>query len=401
MAALDFLFNGTPPASITSESTSVQGMPDWYQDYTKGLVAKANAVAAEPYTPYGGSRIAGLNEKDRQAGSMVQSNVGSYQPYLNQANNAYTSALGMRGADAANPYLERSSNISGLSTGQPLINQGAQGSGLAAANPYLGQASSTWPSSMDQYMSPYTGAVVDEIARKGTQNLMENILPGVNDTFTGGGMFGGSRHAGFTNRAIRDTATGIAGEQAKALEAGYGTSANIFGQDQARLAGLGSTAGGLAGQDYSRMVGAGQALGGLAGQDASNLTNIGNIKGTLTAGDARNAIDVGNQMTNLGQVRSGLGAADAAAISGLGEQERGLTQNMLNSQYQDFLNQRAYPQEQLNWLSGILRGQQAGIPRSATISETGAAPVGTVYGPSLASTLLGVGSKLGGLQGYF
>ena len=399
MAALDFLFSGTPPASVTSETSSVQGMPDWYQDYTKGLIAKANSIAAEPYTPYGGSRIAGLNDKDRQAGQMVQNNIGSYQPYLDKASSAYTSALGMKGAEAANPYLERSAGTSGFGAGQGLINQGAQGSGLAAAQPFIGQASGTWPSAMNEYMSPYTDSVVNEIARKGTQNLMENILPGVNDTFTGGGMFGSSRHADFTNRAIRDAATGIAGEQAKALEAGYGTSANIFGQDQSRLAGLGQTAGGLASGDYSRQVGAGQALGGLAAGDASNLANIGNIKGTLTAGDARNAIDVGNQMANLGASRSALGAADAAAISGLGEQQRGLTQSMLDSQYQDFLNQRAYPQEQVNWLSGILRGQQ--MPKSMTETTTGAAPAGTAYGPSLASTLTGVGAGLGHLQGYF
>lgn len=361
MGTLDFLFQGQPPPSVTNQTTSIQGMPDWYQDYTKALIGRANTIAAEPYTPYGGSRIAGLNDKDRQAGQMVQGNVGSWQPYLNAANNLYGQAAGMSAVGAASP----------------LINQSAQGSSIGAAQPFIGGASKTWPSSMNEYMSPYTGAVVDEIARKGTQNLMENILPGVNDTFTGGGMFGGKRHADFTNRAIRDAATGIAGEQAKALEAGYGTSANIFGQDQSRLAGLAGTVGGLASTDFGRQLQAGTTL------------------GTLTSQDQRGLTDIGQQQANLGQMRSELGAKDAASIAALGETERGLTQKMLDSQYQDFQNQKNYPWQQVGNLSSVIRGQQ--IPTSTTQQYTGA---GNYYSPSLASTLLGAGVGLGSLGGY-
>lgn len=361
MGTLDFLFQGSPPPSVTNQTTSIQGMPDWYQDYTKGLIARANQIAAEPYQPYQGSRIAGLNDRDRQAGQMVQGNIGSWQPYLNTANNLYGQAAGMSSVEA----------------GSPLINQAAQGSSLNTAQPYIGAAGQTWPSAMNQYMSPYTNSVVDEIARKGTQNLMENILPGVNDTFTGGGMFGGSRHADFTNRAIRDASEGIAGQQAQALERGYGTSANIFGQDQSRLAGLAGTVGGLSGQDLARQLQAGQTLGSLTNQQQQMLSNLG------------------QNQANLGQLRSSLGAADAASIAALGETERGLTQNMLNSQYQDFQNQRDYPWQQMANLSSIVRGQQ--IPTSTTQQYTGA---GNYYSPSLASTLLGAGVGLGSLGGY-
>lgn len=74
------------------------------------------------------------------------------------------------------------------------------------------------------YMDPYTSAVTDNIARLGNENLMENVLPGVNDTFTGAGQFGGDRNADFEQRAIRNNQREISGAQANALETGFNTS---------------------------------------------------------------------------------------------------------------------------------------------------------------------------------
>jgi hypothetical protein len=60
MAILDFLFEGKPPASVTTYGQTVENLPAWYSDYTQGLIARANAVAAEPFQTYGYPRIAGL-----------------------------------------------------------------------------------------------------------------------------------------------------------------------------------------------------------------------------------------------------------------------------------------------------------------------------------------------------
>ncbi len=88
------------------------------------------------------------------------------------------------------------------------------------------------------YMDPYTSAVTDNIARLGNENLMENVLPGVNDTFTGAGQFGGNRNAEFEERAIRNNQREISGAQANALEAGFNTSLNAYnaGENRAQAA---------------------------------------------------------------------------------------------------------------------------------------------------------------------
>ena len=78
----DFLFEGQPPQSVTTYGQTVENVPKWMSDYTQGLIARANAAAAEPYIPYGGPRIAGFSPEQEAAFGMVEENVGAYQPFL-------------------------------------------------------------------------------------------------------------------------------------------------------------------------------------------------------------------------------------------------------------------------------------------------------------------------------
>ena len=45
----DYLFGVNAPPSVTTYGTSTTTTPAWYNDYTQGLIGKANAIAAEPY----------------------------------------------------------------------------------------------------------------------------------------------------------------------------------------------------------------------------------------------------------------------------------------------------------------------------------------------------------------
>lgn len=81
----------------------------------------------------------------------------------------------------------------------------------------LGQFGTFNAANQQQFMNPYTQNVVNEQARLSNQNLTENVLPGVNSTFTGAGQFGSSRNADFANRAIRDQQYTLAGQQGQTL----------------------------------------------------------------------------------------------------------------------------------------------------------------------------------------
>lgn len=75
---------------------------------------------------------------------------------------------------------------------------------------------------IDSYLDPFMANAVSGIENASNTNLMTNILPGVNNTFTGAGQFGSNRNADFESQAIYQNQQ--AADQAIALaeETGYG-----------------------------------------------------------------------------------------------------------------------------------------------------------------------------------
>ena len=144
--------------------------------------------------------------------------------------------------------------------------------------------------------------------------------------------------------------------QAAALQAmGMGESSRQFGYGQGMTAaGLNAQYGQAANQlnEQANQYGAGLGLQGLqtAGGMANTLGNIGN-----------------------------LGYQQQMGIYGLqnqfGGQQQQQQQNILNQQYQDFMNQRYYPQSQLSWFSGLASGSPlstntaAYTPAPSTVSQ--------------------------------
>jgi len=107
MSVTDFLFNGAPPASVTTYGVAAKDTPAWYSDYTQGLVAKANAIAASPYQSYQGPRVAGTSPTQKTAYDMAKTAASSYQPYM-QGAQMYSDAAGSTtGLAAANPYFSQ------------------------------------------------------------------------------------------------------------------------------------------------------------------------------------------------------------------------------------------------------------------------------------------------------
>ena len=267
MADTSYLFGGSTPGSLSSTLSDTNNqLPAWLQEYTRGLAGQATEVAGGQYTPYAApsnantygedtGRLAGLSPLQQQAISGVQANQGSWQPYTNYA-------------------------------------------------------SQTLPQGINSYMNPYTNSVVDRIAQLGQRNLNENLLPGVNSTFTGAGQFGSTRNAEFTNRALRDANESILGQQYQALNQGYQQAATNFLNDTSR---------------YS----------------------------------------------TLGQTVSNLGYGDTSMLGTAGQQQQAQTQANLNTGYDDWSNQNDWQKKQLDWLSQIIRGLPA---QTSTYTSSTATP---------------------------
>lgn len=303
MSVVDFLFEGKAPTPVTLTGSQTTQLPEWYTQYTTDMLGRSQAVANLPYAQYGGPRIAAFTPTEKTGFEAATTAAGAYKPLLGGAETTLGRAAGV--------------------------------SPLGAAQPFLAAAGTTFPGAVGQYMSPYTQNVVNQIAEQGVRQLQEKYLPAVGEEFIKAGQFstgpGSSRMGEFGARALRDVQEAVLSEQAKALEAGYKTAADIYGTDVGRMATLAGTAGQLG-------IGESQALRDLA-------TRYGETAETAQR----------------------LGLTGAGAVAEVGAKERAMQQANLDLAYQDFLRQQGYPAEQVKFLSNVLSGVQ--LPKTEITTQ--------------------------------
>ena len=158
-------------------------------------------------------------------------------------------------------------------------------------------------------------------------------------------------------------------------------------------AGLGQNMGALTQAQQQNLLSAGQALSGAeatgisqAQAGASQYGQLASTAGQLGGADANRQMSALNQMANMAQQRQGMGIADVAALEGAGQAQQGQQQAQLNAAYNQFKQQQAYPQQQLDWLSTQVRGMAPVTP--STTTQAGST-TGASYSASPLSQLAG------------
>jgi hypothetical protein len=136
------------------------------------------------------------------------------------------------------------------------------------------------------------------------------------------------------------------------------------------------------GQNLANIYGTGMQN---AFQQAQQAQQFGSTLG-LQGNQA--AIQSAQAMGQLGQTQFGQQKDIINAQANAGAQQQGLQQQVLQQRYQDFLNQKAYPQQQLSFMSDILRG----VPLGQSTQAQYTAP------PSTAQTALALGLGAAGLK---
>lgn len=309
MGALDYLFQGRADPAVQMSSAGGTNVPDWYNQYTQGIAARATSLADRAASqPVPQQSVAGFTPDQQQAFAQIRANQGNYVPSMAQAQ--------------------------GLTGAAP----GAATRAAGAANTAVAGPAGSWvdPGVAEKYMSPYTSAVVNEIARLGNQNFSENVMPMINSSMIGSGQFGSTRNADVLGRAGRDVQQNISGQQASALESGYGTAAGIFGTDANR----------------AQQQQAAQASTALAG-------------GQL---EANTGLQAGQQMGALGAALQQMGLTDAQALQASGQQQQQLQQLGLDTAYNNLVGANNYDWTTLNNMSSLVRGQQLPTTQTATTS---------------------------------
>lgn len=276
------LFQGTPQTATSYTKTSSE-TPKWMQDAIYNQIQWATNTANTPYQAYKNELVADLTPEQKQAYQNVKQNQGAFMPQLQQAQTGTQNLAGASSVD-----------------------------------------------NIQKYMNPYQQGVLDVIAKQGSRNLTENLLPGVSDTFIRAGQFGSGRMGEFGSRALRDTQESILNQQAQAAQQGYT-----------------------------------QALG-------ASSADLGRQQSALS------------QMAQMAQQGQAMNAADVAALETAGQAQQTQQQRELESQYQQFQLAQQYPKSQLDWLNAQVRGMAPSVP--VTQTSTGQT-TGATYSPSPLSQL--------------
>lgn len=378
MALLDFLTQGQPVQAVPTSSTSETVLPDWYTNYAMQILSNQDAIANTPYTAYAGPRVADLTAEQQAGNDLAKQASTSYQPLLTQATGALRGLAGRSGYDVAKPSLTDAATYYGTS---------ATPTGITMANPYLAAAGKTSVDNIGQYMNPYTNSVVDRIGVMAGRNLQENLLPQINDRFTGAGTFGGSRQAEAIGKTLRDLQESTLAQQTSALQQGYTQATGLQQGDLARQAELARTAGSLGQTQQQILQSAGHGIGAL-GATAGGLYNT----------DTINQGNLSGKYADLAQQTQTMGLTGAGALQQIGAQQQALNQKNLDAAYQDFQAQQKYAQDQVTAQIAALQGVKGAVP-TGTMTQKDEVP--SAFSPSVLDQLVSTATGIPGILDAF
>jgi len=385
----DFLFQGKPPPNVNKYSTTSTAVPVWLENYVQGTLSKANKIAAQPYQDYNGQRIAAPTADMTAGWQMARDTANSYQPYFQSAQASLANSGAGGAAGAASPFIQQAAGMSATGAASGALGAASGINAMGTANPYLSASGQSSAGLVNGYLSPYQSAVVDNIGRQGQQTLQSNLHT-LGDDFIKAGSLGGTRHMDVAGRAAENTTRAVTDAQAQYMDRGYQTALGAAQNDLARYGQLGQTAGQLALGQQQNLTNIGQTQGQLTLGEQQNMGSLGQMAGNFSSIDSRNMMDQATQYGALGTAAQRAGLTGAAALEGIGNAQRGIDQSHLDLQYQDFVNQRDYAKNNVDWM----RGLTTGMPNmGGTVYESSNAPLpGATYGPS------GLGQIVGGLS---
>ena len=250
-----------------------------------------------------------------------------YRMIMNQGYDPYT------GAVIAPQTAEQEEAQAGLAA----LGRGAQGTALQqeALDLQRQQAQKFTPEVAQEYMSPYQRAVTDIEKRQAVEDFQRNVMPQFEAQAVGaGGMSGLGTRAGVQAGILGENLQRRLGDiEAKGLQSAFLNAQQQFQNQKQR--------------------------------EAAQAQNI----------------------ANLGPAMFSQGLAQQGALQSVGEQRQRLGQQALDEQYFKFLEQKAFPEEQLAKYAGFVYGNPLLSQRD--VSTTASAP--GAQAPSTGQQLLGTG----------
>lgn len=310
-------------ADPTQQVITQTSIPDYAKPYVETMLGQAGSLldpAYNPYVPYTGARYAQFSPLQLQS----MQGAGQLQ---------------------AAPQMQTASNIAAYAA--------QQGLGYGNYNPMQMQRESfATPGAAQQYMSPYMQNVVD-VQQREARRQADIARQQQQAQAVAAGAFGGSRRNIQQAEANRALQTQLGGIQAQGLQNAYQQAQQQFNQEQAQRAQA------MQLMEQSRQYGAGLGLQGLQA-----------------------AMSGAGQLGQLGQGQFGQNLQALQLQNQMGQQQQQQAQNILNAQYQDWLNNQNWQYKNLGFFSDILRGLPMG-QSAQTMYQAPPTPVQTITGLGL------------------
>ena len=347
-------------ADPTQTNISQTSIPDYAKPYVENLLGVAQATAfntdangnitgAKPYQSYPGEHTADFTGMQNQAFAGAQGLTPASQ--LGTATN-----------------MAQQAGLGALNTQYNPSNYG---------NQYSYNPQQFTGNQVSQYMNPY----LQDALQPALQEMQRQYdITGTQQqgAATKAGAFGGSREAIMAAENQRNKNMGMN----QAIGQGYNTAFNNAQQQFNTQNQLGMQ-NAQAGAQY--------------GQAANQLNEQSNQYGAgLGLQSLQTGLQAAGALGNLGATQFGQQTQALGIQNQMGGQQQQQQQNVLNQQYQDFLNQKQYPYQQVGFMSDMLRGLPLSQSTTAMYSN-----------PSMLSQVAGVGltgaamanSKLFGAKG--
>lgn len=390
-----------------NETRQVSSIPPYLEAFFRDRITpRLEGMMDRPPPIYPGQRRAGFSPEEEQAFQYAGANAENpeWRPYFGRA-----TEMTEAGSQAYDP-----STYDAATYDASLMGPGGNydPSTLGEHGDFMvGETERLSPEAVDRYMNPYQDRVidsaVDRINRQGDRQALRDrgrATRAGNLYSAGHGIIDAERDANI-NREVADT-TG------RLLDQGYGRATDQFNRDvdrslTARTGDVGRrlSARGTDMAAQNRAVeflmsqGLTREQANQAALNQSRATNMGAINQSRSANTtARNrasefnrtqALAGAREMAGQGTQRQTLRNQDLSTLRGVGQERRGMGQGNLDQAYQDFLEQRDWPLQNLSQISQVAGGQP--YTRTQTTNQT--------TGNSLFNTLAGGALTVGSLFG--
>jgi len=354
------------PLPDYSEVVTDTQLPGWVSEGGKRLFEEASSLARSPYPAYEDARIASytdpvtgetskLSPDELAAQQLLRDSASGYQSYIDSASEmAKGLGQGFEGMSTSeligNPYSGASrQDLLGDYTGatrEQLVGESMSPFTMETAQPFL-----------DIYQGAQDASVA-ELQRQTAQANARNRA-----TAARSGAFGGSRLGIQEALTQSEGARGAADLRAQAAAQGLQFAAGRYDQDRAQAErdrsarfGAENLLRGQFSEDRQARFGAEDVMRGR--YDAERQARFGAQDAARSAFETEEAsrLRATEALQGFAPLTQALSDQAAAGLFTSGQAQRELDQRALDMAYADYVEQREYPYEQINYALGVLQG---------------------------------------------